>query len=87
VTKGVDTEFKPRVTFTHTKKEKMKMYVKQVQSNHYYSCSFVNWRSKTKNLHEKKVIKIMQPEEKERNMKFKNMSPVYELCKLLNSVL
>jgi hypothetical protein len=63
------------------------MYVKQVQLNHYYSCSFVKWSSNTKNLYEKKIIKIMQPEEKERNMKFKNMSPVYELCKLLNSVL
>jgi hypothetical protein len=34
------------------------MYVKQVQSNHYYMCSYVKWRIKTKNLHEKKVIKI-----------------------------
>jgi hypothetical protein len=34
----------------------------------------VKWRSKTKNLHEKKVIKIMQPGEKGRNMKFKDMS-------------
>jgi hypothetical protein len=63
------------------------MYVKEVQSNHYYRYSFVKWRSKTKNLQEKKVFIIMQTEEKEKNMKFKNMSPAYELCKLLNSVL
>jgi hypothetical protein len=39
------------------------------------------------NQHEKNVIKIMQHEEKERNMKFKNMSSVYELSKLLNRFL
>jgi hypothetical protein len=33
VAEGLDPEFKPWVTYTHTQKDKMKMYIKQVQSN------------------------------------------------------
>jgi hypothetical protein len=46
------------------------MYVKQVQWNHHYRYSIVDWRKKTKNQHEEKLIKIMHHEEKENSVKF-----------------
>jgi hypothetical protein len=68
LTQGVHTEFKPWVP--QKKKRNYEDVCKTSQWNHHYMYSIVDWRKKTKNQHEEKMIKIMQHEVKENNIKF-----------------